>query len=57
MPCRVAPSSWRATSCGLMAWPTSATVEVRSTVTTPVSVSTSTSAPATHTSQKTGPSA
>ena len=46
MPCIVAPSSWRSTSCGLMALPTSATVAVRSTVTLPVSRSTLTSAAA-----------
>ncbi len=57
MPCIVAPSSWRSTSCGLIARPTSATVALRSTVTMPVSGSTETSAAATQTSQKTGPSA
>ena len=57
IPCIVAPSSWRSTSWGLIALPTSATVAVRSTVITPVSGSTATSAPATQTSQKCGPSA
>ena len=32
MPWSVAPSSWRSTSCGLIALPTSATVAVRSTL-------------------------
>ena len=44
MPCIVAPSSWRSTSCGLIARPTSATVAVRSSVMTPVSGSTEISA-------------
>ena len=56
-PWSTAPSSWRSTSSGLIALPTSAIVAIRSTLTRPVSGSTPTSAAAMQISQNTGPSA
>ena len=57
MPCIVAPSSWRSTSCGLMAVPDVGDRRRAEHLDHPVSRSTATSAAPMQTSQKTGPSA